>query len=106
MTEIEQGSINVYEDLGCDDADRMQVKAALAAKIGDIIERRRLTQTEAAAILGMTQPKLSAMLNGRFRGISESKMINCLNHLGRDVEIVVRKPARASRPGQTRVVVV
>jgi len=106
MTEIEQGSINVYEDLGYDDAERMQVKAALAAKIGDIIKRRGLTQTEAAVILGMTQPKLSAMLNGRFRGISESKMIDCLNHLGRDVEIVVRKPARTRRPGQTRVVVV
>ena len=62
MTEIEQGSINVYEDLGYDDAERMQVKAALAAKI------------------------------------------DCLNHLGRDVEIVVRKSAHTRRPGQTRVV--
>ena len=104
MTGIEQGSINVYEDLGYDDAAKMQVKAALAVKIGDILKRRRLTQTEAAVILGMTQPKLSAMLRGQFRGISESKMIDCLNHLGRDVEIVVRKPAHTRRPGQTRVV--
>lgn len=106
MTKIEQGSTNIYQDLGYDDAAKMQVKAALAAKIGDIIKRRRLTQTKAAAILGMTQPKLSAMLSGQFRGISESKMTDCLNQLGRDVEIVVRKPAHTSRPGQTRVVVV
>jgi len=105
MTEIEQGSFNIYQDLGYDDAAKMQVKAALATKIGDIIKRRRLTQTRAAAILGMTQPKLSAMLRGQFRGISESKMIDCLNQLGRDVEIVVRKRSHPSRPGQTRVVV-
>lgn len=105
MTEIEQGSENIYTDLGYEEAANMQIKAALAAKIGDIIKRRRLTQTEAAVILGMTQPKLSALLRGQFRGISESKMIDCLNQLGRDVEIVVRKRAHTSRPGQTRVVV-
>lgn len=105
MTKIEQGSANIYQDLGYADATKMQVKAALAAKIGDIIKQRRLTQTKAAAIVGMTQPKLSAMLHGQFRGISESKMIDCLNQLGRDVEIVVRKPAQTRRPGQTRVVV-
>ncbi|MBS7350725.1 MAG: XRE family transcriptional regulator [Comamonas sp.] len=82
----------------------MYVKARLARKIGDIIRHRHLTQQQAAEILGIPQPKLSGLLRGQFRGISETKMIECLNRLGRDVEIVVRK-ARRSRPqGQTQVV--
>ena len=104
MTQIEKSAANIYADLGFPDAEEMQVKAALATKIGEIIKHRHLTQTEAAQLLGITQPKLSGMLRGQFRGISESKMIDCLNRLGRDVEIVVRKPTRTRRPGQTRVV--
>lgn len=104
MTQIEKSAANIYADLGFPDAGEMQVKAALATKIDEIIKHRHLTQTEAAELLGITQPKLSGMLRGQFRGISESKMIDCLNRLGRDVEIVVRKPTRSRRPGQTRVV--
>lgn len=73
----------------------MQVKARLVTKIGEIIKQRHLTQQQAAEILGMTQPKLSGMLRGPFRGISEAKMLDCLNRLGRDVEIVVRKASRS-----------
>ena len=104
MIEIETGSTNVYEDLGLSDAAQMQVKATLAAKIGEIIRHRRLTQVQAAEILGMLQPKLSGMLRGSFRGISEAKMLKCLNRLGRDIAIVVRKPSRSCATGRTRVV--
>jgi predicted XRE-type DNA-binding protein len=104
MTQIEKSAANIYADLGLPDAEEMQVKAALAAKIGEIIKHRHLTQTQAAELLGITQPKLSGMLHGQFRGISETKMIDCLNRLGRDVEIVIGKRTRASRPGHTRVV--
>ncbi|AHE97828.1 helix-turn-helix domain-containing protein [Thioalkalivibrio paradoxus] len=105
MTQIEKSATNIYQDLGFPNAEEMQVKAALAAKIGEIIKHRHLTQIQAAELLGITQPKLSGMLSGQFRGISESKMIDCLNRLGRDVEIVVRKPSRARKTGHTRVVV-
>jgi predicted XRE-type DNA-binding protein len=64
----------------------MRVKAQLAMKIGEIIKRRHPTQIQAADVLGMTQPKLSNMLRGQFRGISESKMLDCLARLGRDVK--------------------
>lgn len=101
---IEKGSGNVYADLGFKDAAEMQVKARLAGKIGEIIKQRHLTQQEAADILGMTQPKLSGMLRGQFRGISEAKMLDCLNRLGRDVQIVVRKAARSRTGGRTSVV--
>ena len=82
----------------------MQVKAVLAAKIGEIIKHRHLSQTQASEILGIPQPKLSGMLRGQFRGVSEAKMLECMNRLGRDVEIVVRKPSRSRATGQTRVV--
>ena len=102
--EIEQGSGNVYADLGMSDAGEMLVKARLAAKISEIIKHRHLTQNEAADIVGLTQPKLSGLLRGQFRGISEAKMLDCLNKLGRDIQIVVRKAPRSHSMGRTSVV--
>ena len=99
MITIEKGSGNVYADLGIPNAAEMQVKARLATKISAIIKSRRLTQQKAAEVLGISQPKLSGMLRGQFRGISESKMLGCLNNLGQDVEIVVHK----ARPSRTRL---
>lgn len=104
MNEVVTSSGNVYEDLGLPNAAEMQVKASLAAKIGEIIKHRHLSQMQASEILGMPQPKLSGMLRGQFRGISEAKMLECLNRLGRDVQIVVRKPSRSRVEGRTSVV--
>ena len=102
MIEIEKGSTNVYADLGRADADAMLVKAQLASKIADIMKRRRLTQVEAAGLFGMPQPKVSAMLNGRFRGISEDRLMRCLLALGQNVQIVV-KPARKGKAASLSV---
>lgn len=104
MSNIERGSMNVYADLGLDNAEEMLVKAQLATKIGDIIKRRRLTQVQAAELLGITQPKLSGLLRGQFRGISETKMLECLTRLGRDVEIVVKSAPRSRAEGHVTVV--
>ena len=104
MTTIEKGSTNVYADLGIENADEMLVKAQLATKIGEIIKRRKLTQVQAAALLGIPQPKLSNMLRGQFRGISETKMIECLTRLGRNVDIVVKAVSRSKAVGQVSVV--
>ena len=101
---IEQGTDNVYADLGNPAAREMLVKAELAREIARILKDRKLTQQQAAAVLGMPQPKLSEMLRGKFRGISQAKMIECLNRLGRDVEIVVKK-AKRQAAGHTQVVV-
>ena len=95
MSKIEQGSTNVYAYLGLENAEEMLVKAQLATKIGEIIKRRKLTQVQAAELLGMTQPKLSNLLRGQFRGISEAKMLECLTRLGRNVEIVVKTTGRS-----------
>ena len=96
-TSVEEGSGNVYADLGYADNEGMLVKAQLAAKIAEIVQRRALTQAQAAEILGLTQPKVSALLKGRFRGISEHRLLECLTRLGRDVHIVI-KPTPKSRP--------
>lgn len=96
---IEASSGNVYADLGMADAQEMLVKAKLASKIGDIIKRQGLTQQQAAELLAMPQPKVSMLLRGQFRGISEAKMLECLARLGRDIDIVVKPARRRALPG-------
>jgi predicted XRE-type DNA-binding protein len=100
---VELGSGNVYADLGYADSDSMLVKAQLAGQISDIIRRRALTQARAAGVLGLTQPKISALLNGRFRGISEQRMLECLTRLGRDVQIVIKAAPRNRASGRLTV---
>jgi predicted XRE-type DNA-binding protein len=81
--------MSVYAQLGFPDAEEMLVKAQLVSKIGEILKEREWSQQQAAKVLGLTQPKLSKMLRGQFRGISEMKMMDCLVRLGRTVKIVV-----------------
>ena len=104
MAKIEKSSGNVYKDLGVASPEQMFIKATLAAKISEILAQRGLTQVEAAKLLSIPQPKVSALLRGQFRGISEAKMLECLNRLGRDIDIVVRKPSRTRADGRTNVV--
>jgi predicted XRE-type DNA-binding protein len=92
--EITPSCGNVYEDLGLPEAGVMLVKAQLALSIDRIIKNGGLSQTKAAQIIGLSQPKLSDMLNGKFRGISEAKMLECITRLGRDVQIVINPNAR------------
>jgi predicted XRE-type DNA-binding protein len=103
-TVIEKSSGNVFADIGFANEQEMLVKANLALKISEIITQRRLTQMEAALVLGMPQPKLSKLLRGQFHGVSETKMLECLNKLGRDIQIVIRKANRDKRIGRTSVV--
>lgn len=89
-------STNVYEQLGFPDAEQMLVKAQLVSQIAEILRKRGWSQQQAAKVLGLTQPKLSKMLRGQFRGISEMKMMDCLLRLGRAVKIVVGPEAEAA----------
>ena len=102
--EVYEGGGNVYADLGYPDADQMLVKAKLVRKISEIVRTKGLTQVETAKILGLTQPKVSALLRGQFRGVSERKLIYCLTSLGRDVEIVVKDAPRRRDGGKLTVV--
>ena len=89
-------SMNVYEQLGFPDAKEMLVKAQLVTQIAEILRERGWSQQQAAKVLGLTQPKLSKMLRGQFRGISEMKMMDCLVRLGRTVKIVVGPETEAA----------
>ena len=92
--EQEPGSGNVFADLGLPDADEHLVKAGLVVRIGRIIRERGLTQSAAAKLLTIDQPKVSAMLAGQFRGYSVERLMRFLVALGQDVEIVVKPVQR------------
>jgi predicted XRE-type DNA-binding protein len=100
---VEKSSGNVYADLGYADSEDMLLKAQIVAKIAEIIEQRQLTQGQAAEILGLTQPKISRLLRGQFRGVSERRLLRCLTTLGRDVQIVVRQTPRRRARGRLTV---
>ena len=86
---IEEGSANVYADLGYADAAEMQRKSQLAAEIARALKARRLTQAGAAQLLGIDQSKVSRITRGQFRGVSEAKLLDLVAKLGRDVKIVL-----------------
>ena len=97
--DYEVGSGNVYADLGFADSAEMLAKARIVSEIARIIQERKLTQTKAAELLGaellgIDQPKVSALLRGHFQGYSQERLIGFLTKLGMDVEIVVRPKAR------------
>lgn len=91
---IEEGSTNVYADLGYSDAEEMQRKASLAAEIARAIKARHLTQEEAAELLGIDQSKISKITRGQFRGVSEAKLLELVTKLGHNVTIIVGKTKR------------
>lgn len=101
--EMETGSGNVYKDLGFKDAEAMIAKARIVAEIARIVRARRLTQTAAAEQLGLSQPKVSALLNGHFQGYSQERLIGLLNRLGCDVQIIVKPAPRRRTMGRVSV---
>ena len=90
---------NVFEDLGLSATTELQAKADLAYEISRTIEDRGLTQAEAAEILGVDQPKVSALVRGRLTGFSMERLYRFLIALGKEIEIVVRP--RRSRASQS-----
>jgi predicted XRE-type DNA-binding protein len=93
---MRQGTQNVLMDLGLPDAEELTAKAILAKKINDILEERRLTQSAAAALLGIPQPKISAIRHYKIRGISLERLMQALTALGQNVEIVVTPSRKRS----------
>jgi predicted XRE-type DNA-binding protein len=101
---VQMGSGNVYADLGLPDAEAMLIKAQLVTKIAELIKHKGLTQTQAGHLLGLPQPKVSALLRGNFRGISERRLLDCLTRLGSDVQVVVTAAPRHRGSGKLSVV--
>lgn len=86
---IIESSGNVYADLGFAEPELELAKAKLARAIVQTIENRGLTQTEAGALTGLDQPKISAIKRGRLGGFSIDRLFRVLNALGQDVDISV-----------------
>ncbi len=101
--EVEEGSGNVFADLGFPDAEERKTKVLLAIQLQQILEERRLTQAGAARILGVSQPKVSALVNGRLEGFSVERLMIFLTSLGRDVQITVGPRRSARTSGRIRV---
>jgi predicted XRE-type DNA-binding protein len=103
-TAIHDSSGNVFADLRVDNPEEHLAKSELAARILKIIQSRRLTQAAAGKILGITQPKVSALLRGSLDGFSTDRLFRFLNRLGCDVQINVLPPRPRAR-GRTEVLV-
>ena len=103
---VEESSGNLYADIGVRDPEAMLMKAQLVIKIDELIKRKGLTQMEAGQLLGLPQPKVSALLRGNFRGISERRLMDCLTRLGSDVQVVVKPAPRSRHHGKLSVVFV
>jgi predicted XRE-type DNA-binding protein len=93
-----ESSGNVFADLGLPDAGSRLAKAELARRITREIEERELTQREAAEILGIDQPKASAITRGRLKEFSLDRLLTFVGRLGLDVEIVVSANPEPARP--------
>ncbi|NJL88383.1 MAG: XRE family transcriptional regulator [Coleofasciculaceae cyanobacterium SM2_1_6] len=102
---VQATSGNVFADLGLANPDELLIKAELVRQISSLINARNLTQTEVANILGIDQPKVSALLHGKLSGFSTERLFRFLNALGSDVEIRVIPKPRPEFPAQTKIVI-
>jgi len=101
---VTQGSGNVFADMGLPEPAAELTKAQLASHIRQVIKRRRLTQVTAAGLMGIDQPKVSALLNGRLANFSSERLMRLLTALGQDVEITIRTKPRNRAQGRIRIV--
>ncbi len=99
---ITRGTGNVFADLGLPDASERQTKTRLALALNRIIKDQGLKQIDAARLLGVPQPKVSALVNYRLEGFSVEKLMQFIVALGRDVEIIVR-PTRGNDAARVMV---
>jgi predicted XRE-type DNA-binding protein len=101
---VTASSGNVFADMRLPKPEEELTKAQLASHIRQVLKRRRLTQVAAAALMGIDQPKVSALLNGRLANFSSERLMRLLTALGLDVEITVKTKPRNRAQGRIRVV--
>ena len=101
---ITRGTGNVFADLGFPDAAERQAKLRLAYALNRVLDGRALSQAEAAKVLGLTQPKVSALRNYKLAGFSVDRLMNLLTALDQDDEIVIRKKPRYRKAARISVV--
>jgi predicted XRE-type DNA-binding protein len=101
---IVRGSRNVFADLGYPDAAERQAKLRLAYALNQVLDARKLSQGDAATVLGVTQPKVSALRHYKLAGFSVERLMNLLTALDQDVQIVIRQKPRSRRAARISVV--
>jgi len=101
---VTSSSGNVFADLGFAEPEEELTKAELVSQLRQVIQRRQLTQVAAAALMGIDQPKVSALLNGRLANFSTDRLLRLLTSLGQDVEIVVKDKPSTVAKGRIRVI--
>ena len=102
---IEMSSGNVFADLGLEDPEQRLLKAELATRIGQLIEKRGWTQVQTAERTGLDQPKVSRLLRGQLSGFSADRLFAILNRLGHSVEVRISPQQRAPEKSHTRVTI-
>jgi len=102
---VEQGSGNVFADLGFQDAEERLLKAKLATRIAQLIEKKGWTQTQTAERTSLDQPKVSRLLRGQLSGFSADRLFAILNRLGHSVEVRISAKERAPDKSHTRVMI-
>jgi predicted XRE-type DNA-binding protein len=100
---VTPGSGNVFADLGLRDAGEKQTRVRLAVAIKAILQSRRLSQTAAASLLNVNQPKISSLVNYQLDGFSVERLMHFLNALDHDIEIVIRKKPRSRKTARIMV---
>ncbi len=97
---IEMGSGNIFADLGLPDAETHFLKAQIVSEIYRLTHERKLTQAQAGACMGITQPEVSRLFKGNFRECSIDRLMGFLTAFDRDVEIVVRPHKKTGKGGR------
>src|SRR5215213_9448631 len=92
---------NVFADLGFQDAEERLLKAKLATKIAQLIEKKGLTQAQAAERIALDQPKVSRLLRGQLSGFSADRLFAILNRLGHSVEVRISARERSPEKSHT-----
>ncbi len=96
-----KGTDNVLVDLGFDDAEELTAKVALAVKLNSLFDKRELSQVQAAAITGMTQPKISQIRRHKLQNISLERLLHAMVALDQQVQIVIKQAKRSQACGIT-----
>jgi predicted XRE-type DNA-binding protein len=101
---VTHGTGNVFADLGFPDAAERQARLRLAFALNQELDARNISQADAARVLGVTQPKVSALRRYKLAGFSVERLMNLLTALDQDVEIVIRRKPRSRKGGRITVV--
>jgi predicted XRE-type DNA-binding protein len=93
---VEPSSGNVFADLKLADADERQTKVQLAVAINRELANRQWSQSESADVLGINQPKVSALQKYRLEGFSVERLMIFLTALGNDIRISIKPRSRGA----------